>query len=331
MPLNREKLRERIESIVEQPPFHPGSGGLASTDKDSYAEARALLVLVALQVFPVMVRRFPKLRIKQLFEGHPRDGVTGVADEASVKVFFLDAPLPPPPSWREHLSPQARLSLGGGGGPEASPSSEPTTSTALTTSSVTSAAYTESAEVYLRVDIPVRSSTTGKCLEPSIVRKYMLRALLMAEAGKRGVGSEGELAAATAALEEEYRVKYLENAPRDIVHLFWMHIIDNSLTLAGEFEAYFQNKEKARVTARGTEQQGVGGVFPGMVRTETRGSAVDLWWPVPPTAITYVEMLREREELKSVLTACKEAEKGEARELRLQAALKRQVASSPDK
>lgn len=309
MPLPSEKLRERIENIIEQPPFHPGGGGLASTDKDSYAEARALLVLAALQAYPVMVRRFPNLRIKQLFEAHPGDGITGVADEKAVKVFFLELPLPPPVAWREHLSPQSRVQLLSGGGAQDS-SPEPPPSTA-------------SAEIHCRVDIPVRSSRTGKCMEPGAVRKNLLRALLMAEAGVRGYGSEGELASATAALEDEYRAKYYDNAPKDLVHLFWMHIVSNSTTLVEEFDKYFTDAGKARAVARGIKQQEFE-EFPGIVRTETRGSAVGLWWPVPSTAITYLEMQKERSELKEALNAVKQAEAGESRELRLRAALQRQ-------
>lgn len=86
-----EKLTAIIQTIVEQRPFEPGEGGVASTDPLSFAAARAQLVLLAFQAYPMLrEERFKHLRVCSLVESHPLDGTTGVADEAAVKVQFRD-------------------------------------------------------------------------------------------------------------------------------------------------------------------------------------------------------------------------------------------------
>jgi hypothetical protein len=42
--MNAEKLKAKIGSVVEQPPFSVGKGGLATTEPESHAQARAMLV-----------------------------------------------------------------------------------------------------------------------------------------------------------------------------------------------------------------------------------------------------------------------------------------------
>jgi hypothetical protein len=43
--MNAEKLKAKIGSVVEQPPFSVGKGGLATTEPESHAQARAMWVL----------------------------------------------------------------------------------------------------------------------------------------------------------------------------------------------------------------------------------------------------------------------------------------------
>jgi hypothetical protein len=329
--LNSERLAERINAIVEQAPYHPGGGGLASTDRNSYAEARALLVLVSLQAYPVLVRRFPTMCIKSLFEAHPKDGTTGVADEAAVKVFFLESSSASSASSSSSSSTLALEdgSMGGGGGNDSTPASIMARSAGERLGSQAPAPPPgPTFAINLRVDIPVRSSLTGKLLEIGAIRRYMWRALLLGEAGKRGM-SEGDIGGGVAGLEEEYRAKYFDHAPKDVVHLLWMKIIRDSIV--GDFERHFEEKERARQEAAKilgeSSGGGSGGGNPGLVRSETRGSAVGLWWPVPSGAITFVEMQKERVELKSAMAAVKVAEADEARQVRLAAALKRQSSS----
>jgi len=73
--LNGAKLRSKIESIKEQAPFV-----LSSTDRDSFATCRALLVLVALQTYPLLMLRKddfpPDFVIRSLVESHPKDIIT---------------------------------------------------------------------------------------------------------------------------------------------------------------------------------------------------------------------------------------------------------------
>lgn len=73
--LNWEKIKAKIGSIVEEAPYVVGRGGLACTDKESYAGARASLILVALQTYPVLMMRkeFPEdFRISSIIEVDPR-------------------------------------------------------------------------------------------------------------------------------------------------------------------------------------------------------------------------------------------------------------------
>ena len=249
--LNSERLAERINAIVEQAPYHPGGGGLASTDRNSYAEARALLVLVSLQAYPVLVRRFPTMCIKSLFEAHPKDGTTGVADEAAVKVYFLESASSASASSSASSSTLALEDggggMGGGGGNDSTPASILSRSAGeRLASQAPSPPPGPTFAINLRLDIPVRSSLTGKLLEIGAIRRYMWRALLLGEAGKRGM-SEGGIAEGVAGLEEEYRAKYFDHAPKDVVHLLWMKVIKESMV--GDFERHFEEKERARLEA----------------------------------------------------------------------------------
>jgi hypothetical protein len=72
-------LADRVRAIAEQQPFSAEHGGLASTDAGSFAQSRATLVLLAVQAYPILVRRFPTLRVESLRESHPKDGVSDVA------------------------------------------------------------------------------------------------------------------------------------------------------------------------------------------------------------------------------------------------------------
>jgi len=91
MSLPSDKLSERIRTIIEQPPFDPDHGGLASTERESFALSRATLALLAMQAFPVLARRFPSLRVVSLRESHPKDGVSDVSGEAAIRVTQLGA------------------------------------------------------------------------------------------------------------------------------------------------------------------------------------------------------------------------------------------------
>ena len=95
MTMNIDKLRARFGVIIEQAPYIAGSGGLASTEPDSFAGARALLVLLALQTYPLIVRKFPDVAITMLAEAHPKDGVTGVAGEMAVRFEEDKSPATP--------------------------------------------------------------------------------------------------------------------------------------------------------------------------------------------------------------------------------------------
>ncbi len=65
------KLCERIPKLVELPPFVPGGNGLASTEPN-HAEARARLILLALQAIPLLIKLAPTLRFT-IYESHPQE------------------------------------------------------------------------------------------------------------------------------------------------------------------------------------------------------------------------------------------------------------------
>ena len=92
--MNIEKIRARFGVVIEQAPYVAGVGGLASTESSSFAGARALLVLLALQTYPMLVRRFPDIAITVLAEAHPKDGVTGVAGAMAVRFEEDTSPAP---------------------------------------------------------------------------------------------------------------------------------------------------------------------------------------------------------------------------------------------
>ena len=292
------KLAERIQTLVEQPPFISGGGGYAATDRSSFAEARALLTLVAFQAYPVLVRRYPQLRIWSLLESHPQDGTTGVADSANVRCRPVEAG-----QGREGYE----VSLAGGAAPVPGLAAEASTpaSAAAASSGSSEAALPL---VHLRVELPLRSSATGRVLEIGEIRRHMWRALLLGVAGKGGQ-SEAQLSEGVEAQEREFRDKYFPSVPQDVVHLVWMGVLRPNYV--EEFEAY--------VASVAQPKEGRGSVS----KTDHRSSAVGLWWPPREGAVTYVEMQRQRREKKAAEEALKVVEAEEVRELRRRAAEQR--------
>ena len=245
--INSDKIRVRIGVLIEQAPWAPGAGGVASTEPDSFAGARAALVLVALQIYPVLVRKFPDVAITKLCESHPKDCVTGVANGMAVRTE-VDATAAPPDT------PPQRV----------------------------------------QVWIPVRSESSNKLLEPMSVRLCVWYALLKCTNSVRG---ETALLAGARELEKEWRDVYSTKVPLDVIHLVWMGVISEEWV-------------KEHTAAVGSNAASI-------------GSALGLWWPPPQQAITFVEMQRQRAELKEVRSAVHAAEMGIRREMIAQAALSR--------
>lgn len=86
-----QALARRVHRIIELAPYVPGEGGLACTDKASFAEARALLVLVAVQLHALVEGAGRELglpsglTITQLREAHPQ---AQSGDEIAVRVVM---------------------------------------------------------------------------------------------------------------------------------------------------------------------------------------------------------------------------------------------------
>ena len=311
--LNAARLSERIGTIVEQPPFVTGAGGVASTDRDSYAHARALLTLVAFQAYPVLVRRFPQLRVWSLLESHHDDGTSGVAGHANVRVRFVEAG-----QGREGMevslaggaalvTAEALAAPGGGGGgggaSSSSASASPPASLPLT---------------WVRIEIPCRSRLTGKLLEFVDVRRFMWRALAQGAASKAGL-SEAQASEEVEALEREYRDKYFASAPQDVTHLVWMGVMNRDYV--AEHDAFVAAVAQPKAE-KGSLQRGLSDVH-GVHRTDHRSSAVGLWWPAREGSITFAEMQRQRAALKEAVAVAKVAEAEEKRLLQMRAAEKR--------
>ena len=307
--LNAKKLSERIGSLVEQPPFVSGGGGYAATDRDSFAHARAQLVLVAFQAYPVLVRKFPQLRIWSLLESHPQDGTTGVADSANVRVRPVNAT-----QGREGLE----VSLAGGVAPPTEQALASLAGGGSGAEAAASGAAPEQQLVTLRVDIPCRSSATGKVLGIGDIRRYMWRALILGAATKAGL-SESQVAEEVEALEGEYRARYFDHAPQDVAHLVLMGVLAERYV--EEYAAFVTAVVQPREEKNGI-QRGLSDVH-GVNRTEHRSSAVGLWWPVREGAITFAEMQHQKALLAAAQEAARVAEAEELRLKRLAAAEKR--------
>jgi hypothetical protein len=307
--LNAKKLSERIMTIVEQPPYVTGGGGTASTDKDSFAQARAQLVLVALQAYPMMVRRFPNLRIWSLLESHSQDGTTGVAGGAAVRARPVEAG-----QGREGME----VCLAGGAAPVTAEALSAPLSGAGGGAGGGSSAAAAAPVINIRVELPCRSAATGRVLEISDVRKHMWRALLLGEAQKAGL-SESELAEGAEALEKQYRAQFFAHAPQDVSHLVLMGVMN--VDYVAEYQGLVSRVAQP-VEERGTVQRGLTD-YHGVIKIEAKSSAVNLWWPVREGAITFAEFQRQREALREANALAKQLEAVEVRQLRAEAAERR--------
>lgn len=277
--LNVPKLRARIANVIEQPAFDVEGGGLASTDPSSYANARALLVLAAFQLFPYIVKRMPEeFQIVSLNEAHPADAVTGVS---SVRI-----------RWEHSASSSATSSTSGGGGGGGSGS-----------------AATSKATVW----IPVRSQQNNRLLQPSDVRRHGFRALGLCS----GLSAGAALDAWIAECEEEFHTKYKAAVPTDVVHLIRMGVMPHNYV--AEYDAAVGagrggGSDTAAAASSGSATTATGGAVAAATsptKGASRGAAMTLWWPPPATAVTFAEAMAAHREAVAV-RAVVEAEAREA-------------------
>jgi len=163
--------------------------------------------------------------------------------------------------------------------------------------------------VYVRVHIPTRSHVAAKLLEAGDVRRSLLRAL--AVAGGLAVG-DAPLARAADALERAWTADFKQRVPLDIVHLKLMGVLPPDWVEAHARATGLDKAAGAATVARAEH---------------ATGSAVGLWWPVTPHALTFDEMLKQRAELKEALAETKAMQTHEDRETRARAAEARLAAA----
>ena len=80
-------LGATIIRLIEQPPFVPGHGGLACTEPN-HAEARARLIVTAIQFEQLIKLEAPNVTIAELAEADPRD--TAIPDRDAIFISAID-------------------------------------------------------------------------------------------------------------------------------------------------------------------------------------------------------------------------------------------------
>jgi hypothetical protein len=161
---------------------------------------------------------------------------------------------------------------------------------------------------FFRVLIPTRSAATAKPLEAGDIRRNLLRGIVVAN----GALGEDVIARETAALEKTWIATYRERVPLDVVHLVWMGVLGKAWA-----------QEHLDITGLSAAQGSANAAFAGA----GRGSAVKLWWPPTPDALTFAEMQKQRAELRQVVAESKAIQAVEDREMRAKAAEQRLAAA----
>jgi hypothetical protein len=94
--MNVQGITHMFPKLIELGPYVAGKGDDASTGiavtENNHAEARAHLVLLALQVYPLLHKHVPDLRISVLYEMDPREMTTtsGRAPIAKIRRYTKD-------------------------------------------------------------------------------------------------------------------------------------------------------------------------------------------------------------------------------------------------
>jgi hypothetical protein len=92
--MNIQGITHMFNRLIEQGPYVAGKGDDASTGiavtENNYAEARAHLVLLTLQLYPLLHKHVPQLRISVLYEMDPREVERNKGPIAKIRRYTQD-------------------------------------------------------------------------------------------------------------------------------------------------------------------------------------------------------------------------------------------------
>jgi hypothetical protein len=102
-------------------------------------------------------------------------------------------------------------------------------------------------------------------------------------------------------LEKQFEAEFKIKVPTDILHLKWMGVVPEDYVRQYNIAVGLEKAPDATApTSPGHTTTGGVAIVTGADMMAFRGSAVHLWWPPVPEAVTFQEMKEQREVLKAV-------------------------------